>query len=129
MAARSARKLLFACSRLAETQLWRLWRHAGREHTEKLGQLDLALEQARYEAARSRRQYEAVDPDNRLVAGELERRWNERLLAVRTLEDERYALLGMPETTVRAADRERLLALGSDLERAWDRPRGDTCNA
>ena len=94
----------------------------GREHAEKLHQLDLALEQARYEAARSRRHYEAVDPDNRLVAGELERRWNERLLAVRTLEDERDALLAMPETTLREADRERLLALGSDLEHAWDNP-------
>jgi Recombinase zinc beta ribbon domain len=92
----------------------------GREHADKLRQLDLALEQARYEAARSQRQYEAVDPDNRLVAGELERRWNERLLAVRGLEGEREALLGKPETPLSEVDRERLLALGSDLERAWD---------
>ncbi|MGY4157947.1 hypothetical protein ACVINW_003789 [Bradyrhizobium sp. USDA 4461] len=55
----------------------------GREHAEKLRQLELALEQARYEATRARRRYEAVDPDNRLVAGELERRWNERLLTLR----------------------------------------------
>ncbi|WP_210266045.1 hypothetical protein [Bradyrhizobium australiense] len=44
-----------------------------------------------------RRRYEAVDPDNRLVAGELERRWNERLLAARALEEERGALLAKPE--------------------------------
>jgi len=37
----------------------------------------LALEKARYEAQRARRHYDRVDPDNRLVAGELERRWNE----------------------------------------------------
>ena len=37
------------------------------------------LQQARYEAAHARRQYDAVDPANRLVAGELERRWNEAL--------------------------------------------------
>ena len=49
---------------------------------EKQRQLELALEQARYEAARARRQYDAVDPDNRLVAGELERRWNAALAAV-----------------------------------------------
>jgi hypothetical protein len=42
----------------------------------KQRQVGLALEQARYEAARMRRQYDAVDPDNRLVTGELERRWN-----------------------------------------------------
>src|SRR6516164_9147793 len=40
-------------------------------------QLELSLQQARYEAAHARRQYDAVDPANRLVAGELERRWNE----------------------------------------------------
>jgi hypothetical protein len=45
-------------------------------------QLELALTQARYEAAHARRQYDSVDPVNRLVAGELERRWNEALQAV-----------------------------------------------
>jgi hypothetical protein len=92
------------------------------ENAEKLHQFELALEQARYEAARACRQYEAVDPDNRLVAGELERRWNERLLAVRALEDERDALLARPEARPSEADRERLLSLGSDLERAWNSP-------
>jgi ribosomal protein L37AE/L43A len=37
-------------------------------------QLELSLHQARYEVAHARRQYDAVDPANRLVAGELERR-------------------------------------------------------
>src|SRR5262249_21374456 len=41
--------------------------------------LALALERARYEAERARRQYDAVEPENRLVAGELERRWNTAL--------------------------------------------------
>src|SRR5262249_22791184 len=45
-------------------------------------QLELSLRQARYEATHARRQYDAVDPANRLVAGELERRWNEALLTV-----------------------------------------------
>ncbi len=45
-------------------------------------QAELALEQARYEADLARRQYDAVDPANRLVAGELERRWNDRLAEV-----------------------------------------------
>ena len=42
-------------------------------------QLELSLQQARYEAAHARRQYDSGDPANRLVAGELERRWNEAL--------------------------------------------------
>src|SRR4249920_2913828 len=51
-------------------------------------QLELSLQQARYEVAHARRQYDAVDPTNRLVAGELERRWNEALQVVRGIEDE-----------------------------------------
>jgi hypothetical protein len=51
-------------------------------------QLELALQQARYQAGHARQQYDAVDPANRLVAGELERRWNEALLAVQRIEGE-----------------------------------------
>ena len=91
-----------------------------RENQEKRRQVELALEQARYETARARRQYDVVDPDNRLVAGELERRWNERLLAARALEGERDALAAVPDASLSEEDRQRLLALGSDLERAWN---------
>ena len=42
-----------------------------RASDDKRGQVELALEQARYEVGRARRQYDAVDPDNRLVAAEL----------------------------------------------------------
>jgi anti-sigma-K factor RskA len=49
-----------------------------REHSEKRLQLENALEQARFEAARAYRQYDASDPENRVVTAELERRWNER---------------------------------------------------
>jgi hypothetical protein len=45
--------------------------------SDRLRQSELALDQARYEVKHARRQYDAVDPDNRLVAGELERRWND----------------------------------------------------
>src|SRR5258705_10476937 len=43
-------------------------------------QRELQLEQARYEARLAQRQYDAVDPSNRLVAGELERRRNGKLV-------------------------------------------------
>jgi excisionase family DNA binding protein len=92
-------------------------RHA--EAAEKRRQVELALEQARYEAGRARRQYDAVDPDNRLVAGELEHRWNERLLTVRALEDQRDTLASNSPTALTEAERERLLALGADVEAAW----------
>jgi excisionase family DNA binding protein len=92
------------------------------ENMEQRRQVELAIEQARYEAARARRQYDAVDPDNRLVAAELEQRWNERLLAVRALEDDRDALAASPKTSLTEAERQRLLSLGADLEIAWNSP-------
>jgi len=49
-------------------------------------QRELQLEQARYEARLAQRLYDAVDPDNHLVASELERRWNEKLERVARLE-------------------------------------------
>jgi hypothetical protein len=89
---------------------------------EKQRQFELALEQARYEAARARRQYDSVDPDNRLVAGELERRWNTALAAVRALEEELEALLRQRPAALSAKERQRLLQMGADLEAAWHHP-------
>jgi hypothetical protein len=64
-------------------------------------QRELQLEQARYEARLAQRQYDAVDPSNRLVAAELERRWNEKLERVTELErafaqEEREAVSMLP---------------------------------
>jgi excisionase family DNA binding protein len=89
---------------------------------EKQRQLELALEQARFEAARARRQYDAVDPDNRLVAGELERRWNAALVAVATLEKELDAVVRQRPAALNTEERHRLLQMGADLEAAWHHP-------
>ena len=56
------------------------------------GEVELALEQARYESNRARRQYDAVDPEHRIVAAELERLWNERLMVVR---EDRWRVCGV----------------------------------
>jgi excisionase family DNA binding protein len=85
-------------------------------------QVELALEQARYEAALARRQYDAVDPANRLVASELERRWNERLTVVAGLDDRLAALRRNSPPPIGEQERARLLSLGADLERAWNHP-------
>lgn len=90
--------------------------------SDKRDQLELALQQARYEAVRAQRQYDASDPENRLVAGELERRWNERLVAVRELEREIDQLDADRTPALSVADRERLMSLGQDLIRAWQSP-------
>src|SRR4051794_22791703 len=51
-------------------------------------QWTLKRERARYDAERSRRQYDAVEPENRLVARSLERVWEERLRRVDQIEQE-----------------------------------------
>ena len=56
-------------------------------HADMHHQAELALTQARYEADLARRQFDAVDPANRLVAAELERRWNDRLVDVQRQEE------------------------------------------
>jgi DNA invertase Pin-like site-specific DNA recombinase len=93
-----------------------------REHSEKRLQLENALEQARFEAARAYRQYDASDPENRLVTAELERRWNQRLVAVRTLEEDIGRLATDRKPVLTSSDRDRLLLLGEDLVRAWNSP-------
>ena len=45
------------------------------------------LEAARYSADRAFRQYNAADPENRMVTGELENRWNTALSRVREIEN------------------------------------------
>jgi excisionase family DNA binding protein len=89
---------------------------------ERFRQRELALEQARYEATRARRQYDAVDPDNRLVAGELERRWNEHLAGVVRLEEEIRSEREKQPATLSDDERVELLALSDDLPRLWYHP-------
>ncbi|MBV8870679.1 MAG: recombinase family protein, partial [Acetobacteraceae bacterium] len=92
---------------------------------EKRRQVELALEQARYEAARARRGYDAVDPDNRLVAAELERRWEAALARVGALETELAELVRRQPAALGAEERRRLLQMGADLEAAWHHPAAD----
>jgi len=85
-------------------------------------QLELSLQQARYETAHARRQYDAVDPANRLVAGELERRWNEALQAVHRIEGEIATIVSSKPAPLGERERHQLMQLGADLELAWSHP-------
>jgi surface antigen len=80
--------------------------------------VELALEKARYEARRAQRQFDATDPENRLVASELERRWNQSLEEVADLEARVLALRTQSEP-LGQREQERLLELGSDLRLLW----------
>ena len=85
------------------------------QHTHSI---ELELEQARYEARLATRRYEAVDPENRLVAAELESRWNASLERVQQLEKTLEDLNTEPSTSA-VADRDTLLRLAEDLPAVW----------
>src|SRR5262249_8618630 len=74
------------------------------------------------ESNRAQQQYDLVDPANRIVAAELERRWNERLLAVRELEAKLEQMQTRGRPSLSEVERAQLLTLGTDLERAWSHP-------
>jgi hypothetical protein len=89
---------------------------------ERLHQKTLAFQQARYEVARARRQYDAVDPANRLVAAELERRWNRALTVEAELEAELAALEDGREHPITEAQKQELLDFARDIPRLWEDP-------
>ena len=85
-------------------------------------QWQLKLERARYAVHLARRQYDAVDPDNRLVARELETRWNEALQALETLEREYAAARRTELAPLTEAEQRAARQLANDLPTVWDAP-------
>jgi hypothetical protein len=85
-------------------------------------QPELQLEQARYEARLAQRQYDAVDPDNRLVASELERRWNEELERVTHLEQAYAQAEQEAEWNLSPEERQAIQKLSQNLPELWRAP-------
>jgi hypothetical protein len=85
--------------------------------------LEAELEAAQYAVTRAWRQYDAADPENRLVVDDLERRWNEALERTHNIErriaDRRAA---RPAT---APSFDLFASLAADLERVWSAPTTD----
>jgi DNA invertase Pin-like site-specific DNA recombinase len=82
------------------------------------------LEAARYAAQRAQRQYDASDPENRLVTDELERRWNQALEHVREIE-QRIAQRSDMHSGEPAPTAEEFTNLAQRLEEIWDCPTAD----
>jgi hypothetical protein len=80
------------------------------------------LERARYEADRARRQYHAVEPENRLVARELERQWEQKLLEQRQREDEYDRFRKDQSAALSEEDRRLIRTLSEDIPALWHAP-------
>jgi excisionase family DNA binding protein len=91
-----------------------------RQHEERLGGQRLAVERAEFEAGRAQRQFDACEPENRLVTRTLERAWEQ---ALARLESERRKLAELearrPEPLTQA-ERQALSRLARDLPRLWN---------
>ena len=85
-------------------------------------QWHLHLERARYEADLARRRFLAVEPENRLVARNLEKDWNEKLAAVEQLEREQASLPAGAAQRLSPEERQRILGLAEDLPALWHSP-------
>ena len=82
------------------------------------------LEAARYAAQRAQKQYDAADPQNRLVADELERRWNQALQRVQEIELRiEQHVQGQGKTAT--PTREEFDDLAAKLEAVWNCPDTD----
>jgi DNA invertase Pin-like site-specific DNA recombinase len=113
-----AQVVLEACQPMAIEASLQVLSAEDLEQDQKKRRLELALERVRYEAEYAQRQYDAVDPCNRLVAAELEARWNAALTQVREAEARLEAEL-QSHASLSEEERNRLFELGSNLNALW----------
>jgi DNA invertase Pin-like site-specific DNA recombinase len=78
------------------------------------------LERARYEAERAARQYRLVEPENRLVARELERQWEAALADQARLEQEYAQFCAERPARLTAAEREQIQQLAEHIPELWN---------
>lgn len=79
--------------------------------------VELELQQARYEATLAERRYAACDPDNRLIAAQLEKSWEGALQRVLACEQRLNAV-----EQAQSSDKPDLTGLAEDLTAAWNAP-------
>lgn len=90
-----------------------------RERAELARHWHLRRERARYEAERAARQYQACEPENRMVARELERRWEGALKSQRQLEDDFARWQRTAPGRLSPEDERVIRALADDLPAVW----------
>ena len=87
-----------------------------------LRQWQMRLQRAEYEVALAERRYQEVDPANRLVAGTLERRWNDALVHLEDLKKEAAEFQRQEAHVATPEQKAKVLALAKDLPRLWQAP-------
>ena len=98
--------------------------HVDQQRDAAVQALEHDLEAAQYAARRAQKQFDAADPENRLVADELERRWNEALQRVREVESRLNEQRQVRDQTSPAQAME-FADLAEELQRVWNDPQSD----
>jgi len=89
------------------------------ERAEARRQRQMQIQRADYEVEITRRRYEAADPANRLVAAELEVKWEQSLQERERLKREAEELDRRAASPLGAAERRRVREMAADLEKVW----------
>ena len=89
------------------------------ECSESQKRIELALEQARYEAERRERQFNGTEPENRLVMREIEAHWNQALAKVELLQQE-LQKEKQNQKPLDDSELQRLYTLADDLPQLWN---------
>jgi DNA replication protein DnaC/DNA invertase Pin-like site-specific DNA recombinase len=100
----------------------RVAREIERDRTRNDALWQKRIQRARYEAERAERQYQAVEPENRLVARTLERSWEEKMEAERALQEEHRRHLEKQPRHLSSVEQDTIRALANDLPRLWNAP-------
>lgn len=111
-------EILRAISPLAVDAAYEAERLAMTAGHERARVADLELQQARYEASLAERRYAACDPDNRLIAAQLERAWEAALRRVEACQ----ARINEHRSEQPPIDPKALHGLADDLSAAWNAP-------
>ena len=77
------------------------------------------LERAKYQSDRAFRQYNAVEPENRLVARTLEHQWEESLAELERLKMEHARFLSVQPVPLSEEERKKILQLAVDIPAIW----------
>jgi DNA invertase Pin-like site-specific DNA recombinase len=91
-------------------------------YRQNLAAFELAVERARYEAERARRQYDQVEPENRLVARTLERAWEDRLAAARHAENDLRAQQARRPVSLTSEELTWITTAGADIAAVFRAP-------
>ena len=94
--------------------------HQQRENAEKLWRQ--RLERASYEVERAARQYNAVEPENRLVARNLELAWEDALRNQRALQEQYERFKQQQPRILNSLEAERIEQLAENIPKLWSAP-------